>query len=766
MQQQRKLEYGAGSKPSKRGAKLMISKINICNAATFGNDIQVMDGLKKFNYLFGTNGSGKTTISTILADQSQFSSSNVSWKSGLALETRVYNRDFVERNFNPQSRLKGVFTLGELESDTLNKIETMKNDINGLIDGIKQLRKTLKGEDGKSGKQGELLQLEDKYKERFWKQKQKYDAQFAGGFEGVRNSKDSFKAKVITEHSTNREVLISVSELEQKAKKVFSNKLTPAQNIIAPQTDRILAHEQNPILKKRVIGKDDVDIAAMIKKLGNSDWVRQGLSYYNVNEGVCPFCQQKTEESFSTSLGEYFDESFTKDNNAINTLLTDYSTDASRIQQQIQGLLDMTSEFLDVEKLKSEKQILDSLLIVNNQRLNQKKKEASQVIELDSLKNVLAEISELIANANKQIDEHNKIIQNLSHEKRTLTNQIWKFIVEELKQDLTDYSTQKVSLEKAISGLSTQITKKEKEKDDKFRELLELEKQTTSIQPTLDGINTLLSSFGFKSFSLAKGDDGKTYKLVRPNGADAQRTLSEGEKNFVTFLYFYHLIKGSQSEIGITTDRVIVIDDPVSSLDNEVLFIISSLIRDLIEDVRNDKGNIKQVFVLTHNIYFHKEVTYNSKRNSNSLLSEETFWLVKKSGNESIVEKQQTNPIKTSYELLWAEVRNESRSNVTLQNTLRRILENYFKLLGGISLDNLYKEFEGEDKIICKSLCSWINDGSHSAFDDYYYTPLDNEGIDKYLVVFKRIFENCNQIAHYNMMMGKNFEQDGIEEAS
>lgn len=744
----------------------MISKIDISNAATFGNVIQVMDGLKKFNYLFGTNGSGKTTISTILADQSKFPGCNVSWESGLALETRVYNRDFVERNFNPQSKLKGVFTLGELEADTLNKIETMKNDINDLIDNIKQLTKTLQGEDGNSGKQGELLQLEDKYKERFWKQKQKYDAQFAGGFEGVRNSKDNFKAKVLAEYSTNQEVLLPISELEQKSKKVFSSKLTPAQNIIVPQTDKILTHEQNPILTKRVIGKDDVDIAAMIKKLGNSDWVRQGLSFYNVNEGVCPFCQQKTEESFSTSLSEYFDESFTKDNNEINSLLTDYSTDASRLQQQIQGLIDTPSEFLDVEKLKSEKQILGSLIIVNNQRLDQKKKEASRVIELDSLKNVLIEISELIMKANKQIDEHNKIIENISDEKRTLTNQIWKFILEELKQDLVDYSSQKAGLQKAINGLTIQIAKKEKEKAEKFKELLELEKQTTSIQPTLDGINTLLSSFGFKSFSLAKGDDGKTYKLVRANGADAQRTLSEGEKNFVTFLYFYHLLKGSQSESGITSDRVVVIDDPVSSLDNDVLFIISSLIRDLIEDVRNNKGNIKQVFILTHNIYFHKEVTFNSKRNGNSLLNEETFWLVKKSENESVVEKQQNNPIKTSYELLWAEVRNENRSKVTIQNTLRRILENYFRLLGGIPLENLYKKFEGEDKIICKALCSWIHDGSHNAFDDHYYTPLDNASIDKYLEVFKRIFENCNQIAHYNMMMGKNSEQGVIEEAS
>ncbi len=743
----------------------MISKIDICSAATFGNTPQAIDNLRQFNYLFGANGSGKTTISNIIADQSHFPHCSVTWENGLSLETRVYNRDFVDRNFNPQSKLKGVFTLGEQEADTLQKINTTKKDIDDLIDSIKQLTKTLKGEDGNDGKVGELTQLETKYKEKFWIQKQKYDSKLLGGFEGVRNSKDAFKARVLAEYSTNAEALLSISELEQKSKKVFTSTLTPAQNITVPKTDSILTHEQNPILKKRVIGKDDVDIAAMISKLGNSDWIRQGLSYYEANGGMCPFCQQKTEESFSKSLSEYFDESFERDNNAIKSLLTDYSTDASRLQQQIQGLINTPSEFLDLEKLKGERLILDSLLIVNIQRIEQKKKEPSQVIELDSLKNVLAVINELLTMANKQIDEHNTIIRNISTERKILTRQIWRFILEELKQDLEDYSSQKMKLEKAITALTAQITKKEAEKARRFRELLELEKQTTSIQPTLDGINALLSSFGFTSFSLANGDDDKTYKLIRANGTDAQGTLSEGEKNFVTFLYFYHLLKGSQTESGITADRVVVIDDPVSSLDSDVLFIVSSLIRELFEDVRNNRGTIKQVFVLTHNIYFHKEVTYNSKRNGNSLFKEETFWLVKKIGNESVVERQQTNPIKTSYELLWAEVRNKNRSNVTIQNTLRRILENYFKLLGGIPLEDLYTKFDGQDKIICKALCSWVHDGSHSAFDDHYYTPLDATSVDKYLYVFKRIFENCNHIAHYNMMIGTTSKQDAIEEA-
>lgn len=146
-------------------------------------------------------------------------------------------------------------------------------------------------------------------------------------------------------------------------------------------------------------------------------------------------------------------------------------------------------------------------------------------------------------------------------------------------------------------------------------------------------------------------DNGISYKLIRADGADAKETLSEGEKNFVTFLYFYHLLKGSDSETGITRDRIVVFDDPVSSLDSDILFIVSSLIRELFGEVRNGAGHIKQIFVLTHNVYFHKEVTFNRNR-SNNAMNEETFWVVRKPDLESKLEKCDSNPVKTSYELL------------------------------------------------------------------------------------------------------------------
>jgi len=263
-------------------------------------------------------------------------------------------------------------------------------------------------------------------------------------------------------------------------------------------------------------------------------------------------------------------------------------------------------------------------------------------------------------------------------------------------------------------------------------------RRTLTVQPTIDGINQLLTSFGFQGFKLAKTASGTSYKLVRSDGSDAKATLSEGEKTFVTFLYFYHLLKGSESDSGMTTDRIVVFDDPVSSLDSDILFIVGTLIKGLFDEVRIGSGHIKQVFVLTHNVYFHKEVTYNSRRPTNGKLREESFWIVRKPGSVSKVEEHPTNPIKTSYQLLWAEVQKSERSNLAIQNTLRRILENYFKILGGIEFDQLCAMFDGKEKIICRSLCSWVHDGSHYAHDDLYVS-IDDSTVDIHLKIFRAI---------------------------
>jgi wobble nucleotide-excising tRNase len=125
-------------------------------------------------------------------------------------------------------------------------------------------------------------------------------------------------------------------------------------------------------------------------------------------------------------------------------------------------------------------------------------------------------------------------------------------------------------------------------------------------------------------------------------------------------------------------------------------------------------------------------------------------------GLTSKLEKQDINPITTSYNLLWTEVRKVPKGSLTIQNTLRRILENYFKILGGHDFDYLCSQFDGNDKIICQSLTSWVQDGSHYANDDLYISLTDTT-IEVYLRVFREIFEKTGHFNHYKMMMGSDY---------
>jgi wobble nucleotide-excising tRNase len=738
----------------------MIESIHIADTATYGSTPEVLRDLSQFNFIFGSNGSGKTTISRVIAGEKEIPSTcQVKWKGGVKLETLVYNRDFVERNFDSSTELKGIFTLGEKNIGTLEEIALAKGEYDKLEDKIRRLNIGLDGENGSGGKNGELKELEEEFKNKCWAQKQKYDGDFSLAFEGFRRT-EMFKEEILRQRVSNSATLESLENLEKKARTVFDSNPTREESIpsIEAETKNLVAHESSSILKKRVIGKSDVDIAAMIQKLANSNWVKEGRVFYEENGGVCPFCQQGTTEAFAKNLNNYFDESFEKDCKSIDDLIIKYETDSKRLQDLIVLIEASPSQFLDSEKLRAQKDLLDSKIRANIHWLTTKRKEPSQSIDLESITDVTAPIMEIITTANCKIDQHNSMVRNLKREREDLRAQVWKYLLEgELKGSIADYERKKNGLNKAISGMTEQIIAAKKAQADKTAEIRALEKETTSTQPTIDGINSLLSSFGFHGFSLAKAPNGMSYKLVRPDGTDAKETLSEGERSFITFLYFYHLLKGSDSESGMTTDRVVVFDDPVSSLDSDILFVVASLIKGLFEEVKKGQCHIKQIFIFTHNVYFHKEVSYNANRKEVAQ-NEESFWIVRRSGKCSKLERHNSNPIKTSYDLLWEEVRRQDRHSSTIQNTLRRILENYFKILGNTDFNKICSRFEGRDRIICRSLFSWIHDGSHNVLDDICLSTTEST-VDVYLKIFRKIFENERQEGHYKMMMGDAYSE-------
>lgn len=730
----------------------MIEEIHIAKIATYGDEAQRLHGLRPINFFFGTNGSGKTTISRVLADPATHPSCNVIWRGGRVLETLVYNRDFVTHNFSQQ--LRGIFTLGEVEAEKLAEIEKARTKTVEIQEQIIKLKGTLGDPAGTTGKHAELRTLRENFEAQCWKIKATHDVHFQAAFTGVRNSRAKFCDKVLNETEINQAAMHQVDNLKERARTVFAEDVARLPTLSTFNGTSILALEQHQVLAKKVVGKEDIDIAALIRRLGNSDWIREGLKYTEGAGSSCPFCQKELDADLLAKLNAFFDEAYLSDISEIARIEEAYNTFSNTLLEAVDVIIASGSLHIDISILRPMAERLRSLIALNKRHIERKRKEPSSPVTLELHSEAIEEIITNVEKANAEIVKHNALLDNLVDERRTLTSEIWKFLINEKKDIIDPYVSAKAGLDKAVAGLTGGIEVKTKELTTARGALDELEKEVTSVQPTVTEINNTLSSFGFTSFRLATtGDKEQFYRIVRRDGSDAKETLSEGERSFVTFLYFYHLIRGSTTASGVNVDRVVVFDDPVSSLDSDVLFIVSSLIKRILAEAVEGTGRVKQVYMLTHNIYFHKEVSFDHRRRK-MRLDHETFWVVRKADGATILEGHEINPIRTSYELLWGEVKNPNRSNLTIQNILRRILEHYFTILGNMDKDAVTSKFDGRDQQVCASLFSWINDGSHNFTDDLYVT-VDDTTVARYLTVFEQIFEVTNHGAHYAMMMGE-----------
>jgi wobble nucleotide-excising tRNase len=670
------------------------------------------------------------------------------------MQCLVYNRDFRDRNFKVSSPLKGVFTLGERSVKLVADIEEKSRQIAKKVEESEGLKRNLVGDEKIPGKLSELEQLHASFADTCWMQKVKHEGTFEPAFAGVLNNKAKFRERVLIEQSSNKSTLATIEELVERAETVFAESPLKEVPLVCPDYAELEKCELNPVLSKVVVGSAEVAIAALIRKLRSGDWVSDGRKFLSESEGKCPFCQQALPEDLDVQLTSFFDQAYDDDCRSIKEVLENYEKWGGVLQARIKTIVDGGSSRLDITQLRSQGEAISAIVSENIEHLKRKRLQPSTKVELRKIGPSCLAIKSMIDGANKAIGEHNARVDNLPNEKRNLTSQVWRYVLDvELKSELSKYKAQRASLETAIDAIKAKITASETEIRSLSDELRALERQTTSIKPAMDDINKTLASFGFTTFRLAQSSTPGMYELQRMDGSPVNNTLSDGERTFLTFLYFYCLIGGSESDSGTTARRVVVFDDPISSLDSDILFVVSSLVKNVFALARDAGSSVAQVFVLTHNVYFHKEITFDSSNKSGQARAFESYWIIRRDGEESSIERCDDNPIKSSYELLWAELRRKNPSPNTICNAMRRILENYFKLLGGVDLHELYKKFEGEEKTICKSLVSWMHDGSHFAMEDLHLSPTV-DAVNKYSSVFRKVFENHGHEAHYRMMMG------------
>lgn len=729
----------------------MIKSISIKQVATFDNDGTVVNNLKRVNFIYGANGCGKTTISNYLynPEELKFEHCSLDWENE-PIKTLVYNKEFRRRNFG-KGKLDGVFTLGEATAEQIQVIEEK-----GILlketktDRIKKTE-TLEGLITK--KEG----LNNTFKEFCWSNiYKKYENTFKDAFVGFQN-KEKFKTKILLENRNNSSELKQLDYLKEKSKTIFGERPENLPLLNSIQFNRIIEIEKSNIWKKIIIGRADVNIAKLIQKLNINDWVNQGQNYLQEDE-TCPFCQEKTiTEDFKKQLDSFFDEEFIEDIETIKNLREEYIRLISNLINELNQLevnqKNDKNNKLELEKYSAYLKTLISQITTNTELINAKVKEPSRSVELVDLEEQFILISSLIDSANSEINKNNLIVNNYNTEREKLIKQVWKYCCNEFTVQITKFNSDSAGIETGISALNIQIQEKQNAYNALDIEIKNLSKNVTSIQPTIDEINRLLINYGFINFKIVPAIEDGFYQIQREDGTIAEKTLSEGEVTFITFLYYLQLTKGGINEESVNDERILVIDDPISSLDSNVLFIVSTLVKEIAKKIKMGEGNIKQLILLTHNVYFHKEVSYEGLNRKGQKPS---FWILRKNNNKSIIHPYgEQNPIQSSYELLWREIKEwEHNSGITIQNTMRRVLENFYSILGNKKDDFLINKFESkEEKDICRSLLSWTNEGSHTLPDDLYIEAPDDT-IVKYIEVFKNIFYLTENKGHYLMMMG------------
>ncbi len=737
-----------------------ISQISLKKVATFDENGASFKDLNSINFIYGANGSGKTTTSSFLKNlaengiEDKFANSKIAWYNNESLKIEVYNKQFKEEQFR-NSQVKGIFTLGKKTNENLEKIESKKESIN------KENEKKIKNEASLQVLTQKKEKEEKDFADRCWeKLYKKNEEDFKEILEGFKR-KEKFKEKILKEFKNdehNESEIVRLEELKEKIGIVFSENQTELVSLECNLTD-FDSIENHSIWEQKVVGSGDVAIADLIKKLSNEDWVAWGREYIKENS-ICPFCQKETiTEEFKKQLESYFDTNYQESTETIKKMKEDYTNKTTEALERLDEIVETeqnnSQTKLDTENLKIIIETLRSKINGNQQKMLDKSKEMSRNFKLDSTKNEIDAIKDLIKKANEQIANYNEMIKDIEKQKKSCKEQTWKFLVNEFKSDIQEYNKKYCGLEKGINNLEKAISENQEEVKKLENEIKELEKNMVSIKPIVNEINAFLKGYGFTNFGLACTEDEKFYRIQREDGQLVGETLSEGEVTFITFLYYYHLAKGSLKENDISKNKVLVIDDPISSLDSNILFMVSVLVKDLMKETMEEKTNIKQIIILTHNTYFYKEITleYDLK----CYQGKYSFWIIKKDNNVSKIKDYKENPIKNSYELLWQEVKQAKENNaswVSLQNVMRRIIEYYFRILGGFKHnDSLSECFENiEEERVCNSFISWFNDGSHGISDDLFVQSQDTS-IETYLKVFEKIFKETGHEAHYKMMM-------------
>ena len=753
------------------GEKLLseIRKIEL-DDASFKGTKTVVEHLTYVNFFFGNNGCGKSTITQAI--QNDRGITYAPDKTAADYILLVYDEHFINRNFSSYRNMPGVFTMNEVNQAVQEQIDKKLEEQTAA-----KKARSIAVED-KQKKEDSRAALEKKFCKDCWDRAEALRTEFDKTQDRKRKSKqftDAVLAATPVEQDIDELRRLYDSAYSETASRY--NEFSPIKNTAV--LDELEGHD---ILSLAIVNSADTDFAKFIRRISATEWVRQGHEQFShIAGGQCPYCSQPLLDDFEEIFMASFDTQYQENLQRLKNFREAYRNAANVLFIPL-AIPDPLYPQIDAKPYADKLAELKTTIQLNLESIANKIENPSLPITLQPTAHILQELSDMIIAFNKLIGNNNAIVAAGPKKQRECTEKVFSHIAFLLKDFIAAYRQSDSDLEAEIDARTQEIKGYDTQLADIRKVLKDLSGKTVETESAKEKINLMLRDSGMHGFQLEPHESkAHVYKVVRPDGSIADN-LSEGEKNFIAFLYFYYLVQGSETADEDAREKIVVIDDPVSSMDSNSLFIVSTLVKNMIEVCRNNADNenpttsdnyIKQLFVLTHNSFFHQEITYSYVSHYEYV----SFFLIRKPYGKSSVrffddinpkepsERINVNPVKNSYAALWQEY-GEIQSSVPLMNVIRRILEYYFLQLCGyegltlrrvILTDNKHLfvdnngEFDEEKYQIASSMLSYISAGSVGINDGMYYVD-DCMDIRECREIFAMIFRIMKQEQHYTKM--------------
>ena len=560
---------------------------------------------KKYNLIYGWNGSGKTCFSRILRSfelkENHYGLSEFKFKlkgrdRSISQEDlkafpniRVFNSDFIKDNIFGISKPNPIFFLGKASKEKEEQIIQTKEELSALKE-----QKRKENEELEKSKSNKEYLLSDKAKDiktnLTTPNGDKYINYNKNNLENKINKKEEDLRKDVRQYMLPEGQIVTLKKAIQQTVRREIDPLPPLDFNISE-----LMEEAAKVLQ--------TDISSQIIEELKSDerinkWVEQGLAIHKERKlEDCAFCNQTIPQGRLEELGHHFNKEYQEVVQRLASLKKGLES------KKIKSSFPDASKFYDdlAEKYLCAKNKIEQTVDSFNKSLDsiiglitEKEDKPFSRIGLEKLKEILEKLKEIdvepIKTISNCISQHNKKSRNFEEQIREQK--------EELEMDyIANFSPSYFDMVSEIKETEQRISQLKREAEPKENKVESLKNEIRSHHMPAKQINEGLKNFlGHDDICLVSTEEKGGYQILR-NGKEA-RDLSEGEKTALAIVYF---LAKTQEESFDLEKGVIVVDDPVSSLDSSAIFQAFGFIKESIKEA-------KQIFVLTHHFDFFRQV--------------------------------------------------------------------------------------------------------------------------------------------------------------